>query len=330
MKILITGGSGYVGSVLINKLIKKKHEVYNVDLDLFGNTHLPFKNKLYHHINQDIRKVPSLDKYMKNVDIVFHLACISNDPTFELNKKLSKEINYDCFENIVLSAKKNKVKKFIYISTCSVYGISKKPKITEIHPLKPITEYNKFKGMCEPILLKHLDDKFKGCIIRPATVCGYSTKMRFDLTVNILTNFAYNKNYIKVFGGKQLRPNIHIDDLTNLYVKLVNLNFSKINKQIFNVGYENLSIENIAKKVKRIVSKYKREKILIKFEKSNDKRSYHIDSSKIKKYLNFKPKYTVEKAIHDLCIKFKKGFLNDSFENENYFNVKKLKKIKFK
>ena len=330
MKIFITGGSGYVGSVLINKLLKKGHKVTNYDIDYFGSNHLPFNNRNFKHIKGDIRNIKKLKNNLKDIDIFFHLACISNDPTFELNEKLSKEVNYDCFENIVKAAKDKKIKKFILVSTCSVYGISKEKNVTETHKLKPITHYNKFKAMCEPILLKYLDDDFMGCIIRPATVCGFSPKMRFDLSVNILTNFAYNKGYIKVFGGKQLRPNIHIDDITNIYLKLVNFNFKKINKEIFNAGFENLSIDRIAKIVKKTVQKIKKVKIKINYEKSSDIRSYHINSNKIKRKINFKPKYNVEKAILDLCKKFKANDLNDSFTNINYFNIKKLDKIRLK
>ena len=330
MKIFITGGSGYVGSVLINKLLKKGHTVTNYDIDYFGSNHLPFNKKNFKHIKGDIRNIKKLKNNLKDIDIFFHLACISNDPTFELNEKLSKEINYDCFEDIVKAAKDKKIKKFILVSTCSVYGISKEKNVTEKHKLKPITHYNKFKAMCEPVLLKYLDDDFMGCIIRPATVCGFSPKMRFDLSVNILTNFAYNKGYIRVFGGKQLRPNIHIDDITNIYLKLVNFNFKKINKEIFNAGFENLSIDRIAKIVKRTVQKVKKVKIKINYEKSSDIRSYHINSNKIKRKISFKPKYNVEKAILDLCRKFKANDLNDSFTNINYFNIKKLDKLRLK
>ena len=171
---------------------------------------------------------------------------------------------------------------------------------------------------------------FDGIIIRPATVCGVSPKMRFDLTVNILTNFAYKKGYIKVFGGNQKRPNTHIDDMVRLYVKLSMMNFKKHNGQIFNCGFENFSILKIAEKVKKIVEQNTNKEIQIKKEHSDDIRSYHVNSDKIKKILNFSPKKTVEHAIKEICFEFKKKKLKDSFTNLNFFNVKKLKKINMK
>ena len=218
MNILITGGSGYVGSRLIYKLLDETdHNIINYDISLFGDKHLP-KNGRFFYFKEDITDSKKFEEIIiKNkVDTVLHLACISNDPTYELNSELSKRINYDCFENLVKISKQCKVKKFIYASTCSVYGISDSPNVTETNELKPITDYNKYKALCEPILLKYLDENFNGIIIRPATVCGFSEKMRFDLTVNILTNYAYNKGYIRVFGGKQSRPTCHIDDMCEI------------------------------------------------------------------------------------------------------------------
>ncbi len=210
--ILITGASGYVGTRLSNQLIKNKfRNIINYDISLYGDDHLPkFKNYIY--IKKDLRDrdafSSTIQKY--SIDTVLHLACISNDPTFELKNGISKQINYDCFEDLVRISKQGNVKKFIYASTCSVYGISDSPNVTEDHPLLPITDYNKYKALCEPVLKKYLDDTYVGMIIN-ADVCGFSEKMRFDLTVNILTNYAFNKGFIKVFGGEQTRPNIHIE-----------------------------------------------------------------------------------------------------------------------
>ena len=205
--LLITGGSGYVGSRLIFKLLQETQlKIVNYDISLFGDAHLPKNDRLVYCKN-DIANPADFERAItnNNIDTVLHLACISNDPTYELNSGLSKKINYDCFEDLVKISKKNNVKKFIYASTCSVYGISDSPNVVETNELKPITDYNKYKALCEPILKKYLDDSFIGIIIRPATVCGYSEKMRFDLTVNILTNFAYNKGYIRGFWGKTVK-----------------------------------------------------------------------------------------------------------------------------
>jgi len=327
--ILITGGSGYVGSRLIYKLLKEtNHQIINYDISLFGDSHLP-ENKNFIYCKDDITDAKKFEEALikNSVDTVLHLACISNDPTYELNSELSKKINYDCFEDLVKVSKKNNVKKFIYASTCSVYGISDSPNVVETNELKPITDYNKYKALCEPILQEYLDDNFKGIIIRPATVCGYSEKMRFDLTVNILTNYAYNKNYIRVFGGQQSRPNCHIDDMCDLYKKLINDDITKFNGEIFNVGTENLKIIEVAKKVKSVMeNKLNKKNIEIRVEESADIRSYMINSDKIKNTLGFKFKKTVVNAIEDLCDAFENNLIKDSFSDE-WSNIKVLTKI---
>ena len=240
------------------------------------------------------------------IDVVLHLACLSNDPSFELNPKISRAINYECFEDLVLSSKKNNIKKFIYASSSSVYGVSDSPRVDETHKLVPLTDYNKYKGLCEPILKSNINDDFQGIIIRPATVCGYSEKMRFDLSVNILTNFAYNKNYINIFGGEQYRPNLHIDDMCNLYDYLIFKDTNKFNGEIFNAGSQNLKIKEIAKIVAKIVPQYTNKEIELNYSKNDDNRSYRITSDKINDLLNFRIEKNIEDAVHDLCKAFEK------------------------
>ena len=259
------------------------------------------------------------------IDTVLHLACISNDPSFDLNPVLSKEVNYVCFENLVKLSKRNGVKKFIYASTSSVYGVSDSPNVDEKHPLKAITDYNKFKAMCEPILLDEINNDFLGIVIRPATVCGFSEKMRFDLSVNILTNFAYHKGYINVFGGEQYRPNIHINDMIRLYEYLIFEDISKFNGETFNAGLQNLKIKEIAKIVKEVVEKKTSKIIDIRTTKSDDIRSYRINSDKIQKILNFEFKHTIKDAVVDICDRFSDGTIEDSF-NEKFLNIKVLLK----
>lgn len=331
-KLLITGGSGYVGSRLIVKLLNETDLfIINYDISLFGDKHLP-KNSRFLYYKKDITDPETFRKVLleNDIDTVLHLACISNDPTYELDSELSKKINYDCFEDLVKVSKQSNVKKFIYASTCSVYGISDSPNVTETNELKPITDYNKYKALCEPILQKYLDEDFTGIIIRPATVCGFSEKMRFDLTVNILTNYAYNKGYIRVFGGNQSRPNLHIDDMCDLYKFLILNNIKKYNGEIFNVGTENLKIIEVAEKVKSVMkNKLNRDNIEIRVEESADIRSYMINSDKIKKTLGFQFKKSVENAIEDLCDAFENGNIIDSFSDE-WSNIKVLSKIKKK
>ena len=331
MKIFITGGGGYCGSRLVPYLLNKNFKVTVFDTfyfkEKFLNNH-PNLNK----ITGDIRDTTKLEESLKNHDIFVHLACISNDSSFELNSELSKSINYDCFEPMVLAAKRNKIKKFIYASSSSVYGVSDKKNVTEEHPLVPLTLYNKYKGLCEPILLDHTDDSFAGVVFRPATVCGYAPRLRLDLSVNILTNHAINNKKIIVFGGNQLRPNLHIQDYCEFIELLIKSKNSLINQQIFNVGYQNLSIFEIANLVKNIIEKkfYPKSKIEIEIQKSSDNRSYHINSDKVYKILNFKPKYSIENAIDELYQNFNNGNIVNSFDDNIYFNVKRMKDLNVK
>jgi nucleoside-diphosphate-sugar epimerase len=235
----------------------------------------------------------------------------------------------DAFEPMVLASKRSGIKRFIYASSSSVYGLSKEKNVKEDHPLVPLTLYNKYKGMCEPLLFKHTDKNFTGTIFRPATVCGYSPRLRLDLSVNILTNYAINKNKITVFGGDQLRPNLHIQDYCDLVELLISADKKNIENEIFNVGYQNLSINEISLVVKKVVEYEYPDKKDINIEKTStdDNRSYHINSDKIYKKLKFKPKYSIEHAVTELCKKFKEGNIKNSFEDDFFFNVKRFKRL---
>ena len=330
--IFITGGAGYVGSQLVPFLLNKGYYVTVYDIMYFGDDFLPKKNKNLKIINGDIRDINKLKLSCENHDVFINLACISNDTSFVLDEKLSKSINFDSFEPMVVSARENGIKRFIHASTSSVYGVSEKKNVKEDHPLVPLTLYNKYKALIEPILLNNLNNNFEGIIFRPATVCGYAPRQRLDLSVNILTNFAFNKSFIKVFGGEQLRPNLHILDYCEAIELFLCAEKQDINKEIFNVGYQNLSIYEIACSVKKVVEKALKNNKSIKIIKteSDDKRSYHINSDKIKNKLNYQPKRTIEIAAEDLCVAFNKGLLPNSFDDDFYFNVNRLKRINAK
>ncbi len=330
-KVLVTGGAGYVGSVLVPKLLAKGYSVVIYDLMIYGKRGIATHPNLQ-VVEGDIRDVPAYTKALKGCDAVIHLACISNDPGFELDSGLSKSINFDCFEPMVVATREAGVKRFIYASTSSVYGVSEAPEVTEEHPLVPLTDYNKYKGLTEPFLLKYQSPEFTTVIIRPATVCGYSPRTRLDLSVNILTNLAVNKGKITVFGGAQKRPNIHIDDIADLYVKLLDFPSEQIAGETFNAGYQNHSISDLALMVKKVVEEEFPDKpaIAIETSTSNDMRSYHVSSAKIAKKLGFVPQYTVEDAIRGLCKAFKGGKLPNSLEDSEYFNVKKMKEVRLK
>ncbi len=328
-KIFVTGGAGYAGSSLVPELLNNGYEVTVYDTMYYTDRFLPKKNPHLSIIKGDIRNKEMIETSCKNHDVFIHLACISNDTSFALDEKLSTSINLDAFEPMVKAAKNAGIKRFIYASSSSVYGISEEKNVTEEHPLLPLTLYNKYKGICEPLLFKHTDKNFEGVIFRPATVCGYAPRQRLDLSVNILTNFAVNKGMIKVFGGDQLRPNLHVKDYCEAVKVLIESDSKKIENQIFNIGYQNLSILEIANLVKKVVEKEfpEKEKINIVREKSDDNRSYHINSDKIKKLLNYSPKRTIENAVEDLCFAFKKGLLENSFEDDIYFNINRMKNI---
>jgi len=263
-------------------------------------------------------------------DAVVNLACISNDASFELDEDLSTSINLNAFEPLVAAAKKAGVKRFVYASSSSVYGVSDNPDVTEDHPLVPLTLYNKYKGMCEPLLFKHQSKDFTCVVIRPATLCGYAPRQRLDLSVNILTNHAINAGKITVFGGSQKRPNLHVQDMCDLYKLLLTVEDQKIAGQTFNAGFQNLSIMEIAHIAKRVVQQEFPDKgdIPIVTTPTDDIRSYHVNSDKIQRVLGFKPKRGVEDAIRDLCKAFKAGKLPDSMQDTAYFNVRRLKQLK--
>lgn len=321
-KIFITGGAGYVGSVLVPKLLGKGYKVTVLDLMIYGDDVLPVHPDL-NSVKGDIRNQDLINEIVPGHDAVIHLACISNDPSFELNPHLGKSINLDSFEPLVTISKNAGVKRFIYASSSSVYGIKKEPNVNENMTLDPLTDYSRFKAMCEEILESYRSDDFATCTIRPATVCGYGKRLRLDLTVNILTNLAINKGEITVFGGAQKRPNIHIEDMTDLYCKLLTLPAEKISGKIWNAGYENFTVSEIADMVKNVIGK----DVRITTSPTDDNRSYHISSEKIKNDIGFVALHTVEDAIKDLKDAFGKGLVPDSLTDDRYFNVKRMQKI---
>jgi len=323
--VLVTGGAGYVGHVLTPRLLEEGYKVTVYDTLYFG---CRFPNSPNLRVVQgDIRDTEKLAAALEGQDAVFHLACISNDASFELDEKLSETINYDCFEPMVVAAKGAGVKRFVYCSSSSVYGVSESPNVTEDHPLVPLTLYNKFKGLCEPLLWKHMADDFTCVTIRPATICGYSPRTRLDLSVNILTNLAVNKGQITVFGGEQMRPNLHINDMADAYQTLLEAPSDKIAGQIFNCGYQNMKIKDIAEVVRKVVGEMfpDRKSVDIVTTPSNDLRSYHINSDKIGRVLGFKPKRSVEDAVRDLCEAFKRDALPNSLDDDRYYNVRQMK-----
>ncbi len=324
-KIFITGGAGYVGSSLVPKLLKKGYKITVLDLMIYGDNVLS-KNENLTSVKGDIRDQVLINKILPGHDVLIHLACISNDPSFELNPKLGKSINLDAFEPLVKSSIANKIKHFIYASSSSVYGIKKEKNVTEDMSLEPLTDYSKFKGECEKILNNYKSDNFITTTIRPSTVCGFANRQRLDLVVNILTNHAYHNREIKVFGGEQLRPNVHINDMVDSYISIINAESNKVNGEIFNVGFKNQSVNELAHDVKSVIG----DDILIKNTETDDNRSYHVSSQKIKEIIGFETKFTVKDAVYDLKQAFENKTLTNTFENEMFFNIKRMNNLNLK
>jgi len=324
--VVVTGGGGYVGAVLVPKLLARGHRVRVLDLFLFGDDVLPTGTPALECVKGDIRDRALVSQTMRSADAVIHLACISNDPSFELNPALSRSINYECFEPLVVAARDAGVGRFVYASTSSVYGVSDAPDVTEEHPLVPLTDYNKYKGLCEPLLFKYQTADFTTVTIRPATVCGYSPRLRLDLTVNILTNLAVNKRRITIFGGQQKRPNIHIDDIAELYVELLELPAEQIAGKTFNAAYQNHTVAELGQMVHKTVSREMPElgPIAVETSPSNDLRSYHVSSERIKRELGWTPKRDVDDAVVDLCRAFRAGKIPEPLTDLRYYNVKTI------
>jgi nucleoside-diphosphate-sugar epimerase len=325
-KILITGGAGYVGSALVPRLIEQGYHVIVYDLYLYGPV---FKNisdsPLLTEIKADIRDKDAFINATKNVDAIIHLACISNDPSYMLNPDLGKSINYDAFFNLTEAARINDIKRFIYASTSSVYGVKKEKNVKETTTCEPLTDYSKYKLECEKILLDFgKDQDIEHVILRPATVCGYATRLRLDLVVNILTINALINKKIKIFGGEQLRPNININDIVRVYELMLQAPVDKINGEIFNAGYQNHSVEELAKTIKNVIND---SDITFDYIPTDDIRSYHINSDKIQNVLGFKPKFTIEDAVKSIKDAYDNHLIQDGLNNPVYYNIKMMQKI---
>ncbi|MDI7166509.1 SDR family oxidoreductase [Leptospira santarosai] len=320
--IYITGGAGYVGAMLVPRLLSEGYKVTVLDLMIYGEEVLKEHPNLT-KIQGDIRDQGILNQTIPGHDSVIHLACISNDPSFELNPNLGKSINLDAFRPLVEISRRSGVKRFIYASSSSVYGVKEEPNVTEDFSLEPLTDYSKFKADCEKILSEYQSSDFTTVTIRPATVCGYSPRQRLDVVVNILTNLAYHKREISVFGGTQLRPNIHIDDMVDAYLVLLRAPKEKIAGEIYNAGYLNFTVSEIANMVKEVVG----EDVKLVTTPTNDNRSYHISSDKIYNQLGFRANRSIKLAAEDLKKAFESGLLPNSLIDEKYFNIKRMQSV---
>ena len=320
--IFVTGGAGYVGAVLVPRLLDEGYRVTVLDLMIYGEDILPQHSRL-NVIKGDIRDQNLLRQVLPGHDAVIHLACISNDPSFELNPGLGKSINLDSFRPLVEISRKARVARFIYASSSSVYGIKEELDVHEGMTLEPLTDYSRFKADCEQILLQFEAPDFAVVAIRPATVCGYSPRQRLDVVVNILTNLAYHKREITVFGGEQLRPNIHIADMVESYIVILKAPQEKVTGKIYNAGYENQPVRELAETVRNVVG----DDVQLITTPTDDDRSYHISSEKIHEELGFKARHTIRDAVTDLLQAFEAGKLPNSLEDEAYFTIRRMQSL---
>ena len=312
MNIFLTGGGGYKGTVLVPKLLAQGHKVHVLDTMWFGNFLESHPNLTV--VKGDVRDIEKISLY--GVDAVIHLSSVANDPCGDLDPKLTWEISALATMQLADKAVRCGVKQFIYASSGSVYGVKDEDQVTEDLELKPISEYNKTKMVSERVLLSYAD-KMAVQIVRPATVCGYSPRMRLDVAVNLLAMQALSKGKITVFGGDQTRPNIHIDDITDLYVFLAD--HPEVTG-VFNAGFENISILDIAHLVTKQVP------VEIAVTASSDPRSYRVNSDRLLA-TGFKPKKTVEDAISEIVEKYRSGVLKDE---DHFYNLKWMEKTVLK
>jgi len=321
-RVLVTGGGGYVGSRLVPKLLDAGYDVSVLDLfifgeDIFGDLR---DSPGLTEVKGDLRNLADVTCALVGCDAVVHLACISNDPSFDLDPALGRSINFDCFRPLVRAAKAAGVQRFIYASSSSVYGIKSDPEVSEDLPLAPLTDYSKYKALCERVLAEEREPDFVTVTLRPATVCGYAPRLRLDLTVNILTNLAVNTRRITVFGGEQLRPNLHVEDMTDLYLMLLDAPDHLVDGKVWNAGYDNLKVREIADMVRGKVG----DNVEIVVTPTNDHRSYHVSSQKIRRDLGFTPRHTVEDAIVDLKRAFDGGKVPNAMTDDRYYNIKRM------
>jgi len=327
--VLVTGGGGYVGAVLVPRLLERGWAVRVVDLFIYGREALApvAGDPALALFAGDIRDQDLLGRVLPGCDAVVHLACISNDPSFELDPELGRSINLDAFRPLVEIARSSGVARFVYASSSSVYGVKDAPDVDEGMALEPLTDYSRYKAECERILAEYESPEFTTVTLRPATVCGYSPRQRLDVVVNILTHHAVHDRKVRVFGGEQKRPNIHIDDMVDAYLEVLEQPRERVAGGVFNVGCENNTVSQLARIVCDVVGP---DGIAVEVLPADDPRSYHISSAKIERELGFRPRRTVEDAVRDLVAAFAAGKLPDARRDPRYYNIRRMQELELR
>ena len=325
--VLVTGGGGYVGSALVPALLARGHRVRAADTFWFGRDVFPdcAGHPRLEAVECDIRDRPHLPALMDGIDAVIHLACVSNDPSFDLDPAFGRSVNFDAFGDLLEAARAAGVKRFIYASSSSVYGVRDEPHVTEDMDLQPLTDYAKYKAACEEALAAFTPRAgFDAVIVRPSTLCGCAPRLRLDLTVNILTVHALVNRAIRVFGGKQLRPHLNVHDMVRFYELLLDAPASTIAGEVFNVGFENQPVEHTARLVRETLGDTG---IDIRVEPTNDPRSYHVCADKARDVLGFDTRHTVADAIRELADVYRAGGLDQPLTNPRYHNILRMKQV---
>lgn len=334
--VLVVGGAGYVGSVLVPKLLKEGYKVRVFDnytysktnelgADIFGDL---IDHKSLEQIKGDVRDEKAIDEAVSEMTNVIHLACISNDPSFDLDRQLGKDVNYLSFFKFIKAINKYKTERLVYASSASVYGVKTEKEVTEELPLEPLTDYALYKAFCEKAIQDLISpENTSWVILRPSTVYGYGPRQRLDLVVNIMTNNALNRGEMRVDGGQQQRPNIHMDDVTSLYLLMLTLPKDKIAGKIYNAGNENLSVMQIAEIVQEIVGEVTGKEVTLNIQDTKDNRSYRVSSRKIREEIGWKPEKNIRDGIRELVQAFQDGKIPNPLSDSRYVNIKRLQEL---
>lgn len=324
--VLITGGAGYIGSVLTRRLLGGGVRVRATDTQLFGNGLAEVVDERLELIDTDVRDADGFRAALDGVDVVVHLAAVANDPSFDLDPALGRSVNYECLDHVIRLSREAGVRRFVYASSASVYGVCDAPEVDELQPLAPLTDYSRYKALGEDILFPLTGPHFETVAVRAATVCGVSPRQRLDLTVNLLTAQAVQARAITVFGGEQYRPNVHIEDLVDVYTRLVlDPSLGPLNGRPLNVGRQNMTVSQIAAAVQERVGERLGERVDVSTTATEDNRSYRLTATRLTELLGMKPRRDVPQAVDEVAAAVLDGTLPDPLGDDRYYNVRRMR-----
>ncbi|MBM9624161.1 NAD-dependent epimerase/dehydratase family protein [Streptomyces zhihengii] len=323
--VLVTGGAGYIGSVLVRRLLADGARVRAMDTQLFGDGLAGVRDPRLEVVTTDVRDADGFRDAVHGIDVVVHLAAVANDPSFDLDPALGRAVNHDCLDHVTRLSVEAGVRRFVYASSASVYGVCDAPEVDELQPLAPLTDYSRYKALGEDILFPLTGSNFETVAVRAATVCGVSPRQRLDLTVNLLTAQAVKKRAVTVFGGSQYRPNVHIDDLVDVYCRLVlDPSLGPLNGRPLNVGRQNMTVSEIAAAVRERVSRRLGEPVDVTTTATDDLRSYRLTATRLTRLLGIQPRRDVPQAVDEVAAALLDGSLPDALGDDRYYNVRSM------